>query len=92
MIIRDKSSKLEVDFVYCFFVRPAACVFKGKLYEYGISIKREAIGDRTMDILGIGENILKLRRRKGITQEALAEFVGVTKTSVSKWETGGSLR
>ena len=44
-----------------------------------------------MDISGIGENILKLRRRKGITQEALAEFVGVTKTSVSKWETGTTL-
>lgn len=44
-----------------------------------------------MNVSGIGENILKLRRRKGVTQEALAEFVGVTKTSVSKWETGTTL-
>ncbi|MGN0377220.1 MAG: helix-turn-helix domain-containing protein [Suilimivivens sp.] len=44
-----------------------------------------------MNVTGIGNNILKLRRKKGITQEALAEFIGVTKTSVSKWETGTTL-
>lgn len=37
------------------------------------------------------ENIAKLRREKKITQEQLAEFVGVTKASVSKWETGQSI-
>lgn len=41
-----------------------------------------------MGVESIGTNILKLRRNKGVTQEALAEFIGVTKTSVSKWETG----
>lgn len=44
-----------------------------------------------MGVQNIGDNILKFRRKKGITQEALAEFVGVTKTSVSKWETGTTL-
>ncbi|MGN0155684.1 MAG: helix-turn-helix domain-containing protein [Lachnospiraceae bacterium] len=44
-----------------------------------------------MGVENIGENILKLRRKKGITQEALAEFIGVTKTSVSKWETGTTM-
>lgn len=44
-----------------------------------------------MNSLNIGENIVKLRRQKGITQEALADFVGVTKASVSKWETKQSL-
>lgn len=44
-----------------------------------------------MDFLNIGENIVKLRRQKGITQEALADFIGVTKASVSKWETKQSL-
>ena len=37
------------------------------------------------------ENIVSLRKRKGITQEQLAEFLGVTKASVSKWETKQSM-
>lgn len=44
-----------------------------------------------MGVQNIGEHILRFRRKKGITQEALADFVGVTKTSVSKWETGTTL-
>jgi len=38
----------------------------------------------------IGINIAKLRKEKGITQEALAEVVGVTGQAVSKWESGSS--
>jgi transcriptional regulator with XRE-family HTH domain len=41
-----------------------------------------------MSFLNLNDNISRLRKEKGITQEALAEFVGVTKASVSKWETG----
>ena len=44
-----------------------------------------------MGVENIGNTILNLRRKKGITQEKLAEFIGVTKTSVSKWETGTTL-
>ena len=44
-----------------------------------------------MNILNFSENIIKLRHKKGITQEELAEVVGVTKASVSKWETKQSL-
>ncbi len=40
-----------------------------------------------MTQLNIAENIVRFRREKKITQEQLAEFVGVTKASVSKWET-----
>ena len=36
----------------------------------------------------LSENISELRRKKNITQEELAEFMGVTKASVSKWERG----
>ena len=39
-----------------------------------------------MDTLHFSDNLLFLRRKKGITQEALADFIGVTKASVSKWE------
>ena len=45
-----------------------------------------------MSGLKLAENIVKNRKNRGITQEELAEFIGVTKASVSKWETGGSLR
>ena len=38
--------------------------------------------------INIAKNISTLRKRAGLTQDALAEFLGVTKASVSKWETG----
>ncbi|MEZ3427276.1 MAG: helix-turn-helix domain-containing protein [Lachnospiraceae bacterium] len=43
-----------------------------------------------MKELNIGPNLIKNRRRRGITQEALAEYMGVSKASVSKWETGAT--
>lgn len=45
-----------------------------------------------MKEIKIGENLIWLRHEKRITQEQLADFIGVTKASVSKWENGGSLR
>ncbi len=36
----------------------------------------------------IGQIISEKRKEKGITQQELAEFVGVSKAAVSKWETG----
>ncbi len=38
----------------------------------------------------LGENIKRLRREKEITQETLADFLGVTFQSVSNWERGES--
>lgn len=43
-----------------------------------------------MHTLAIAENIYRLRHERKITQEQLAAFIGVTKASVSKWETGQS--
>lgn len=40
----------------------------------------------------IGKRIAMLRKKKGMTQEELAAIIGVSGQSVSKWETGGSLR
>ena len=45
-----------------------------------------------MDEMSIGPVILDLRKKRGMTQERLAEAVGVSPPAVSKWETGGSLR
>lgn len=41
--------------------------------------------------INIGRTISRERRRAGITQEALAAHLGVSKAAVSKWEVGQSL-
>ncbi|EJO5347626.1 helix-turn-helix domain-containing protein [Clostridium botulinum] len=43
-----------------------------------------------MEKLLIGEVIYRLRKEKGITQEQLANFIGVSPAAVSKWESGAS--
>ena len=44
-----------------------------------------------MNALNIAANIVELRKMKGVTQEEMASFIGVTKASVSKWENGQSM-
>ncbi|MCM1272820.1 MAG: helix-turn-helix domain-containing protein [Clostridium sp.] len=44
-----------------------------------------------MNFLKLSDNIAMHRRRKKITQDELAQFIGVTKASVSKWENGQSM-
>ena len=44
-----------------------------------------------MDQLKIGRFIKSLRQEKGLTQEQLAETLGVTNRSVSRWENGNNL-
>ena len=41
--------------------------------------------------INIGRTIARERRRAGVTQEALAAHLGVSKAAVSKWELGQSL-
>lgn len=41
-----------------------------------------------MNKLHLSDNIIRLRHEKKLTQEELADFMGVTKASVSKWEKG----
>lgn len=43
-----------------------------------------------MKKLNIGRILIEKRHERGITQEKLAEYIGVSKASVSKWETGVS--
>ena len=39
----------------------------------------------------LSEKIVYCRRRSGLTQEALAEKLGVSRQAVSKWETGDAV-
>ena len=41
-----------------------------------------------MDQIKVGEFLALLRKEKGLTQEALAERIGVTNKTISRWETG----
>ena len=47
--------------------------------------------ENNMNALNIAANIVELRKMKGVTQEEMASFIGVTKASVSKWENGQSM-
>ena len=38
--------------------------------------------------MGFGEKLFKLRKEKGLSQEALAEKLNTTRQAVSKWENG----
>ena len=38
----------------------------------------------------LGTNLADMRKRKGLSQEALAEKLGVSRQAVSKWERGES--
>ena len=41
-----------------------------------------------MNQVRIGKFISECRKKKGITQNELAELLGITNRAVSKWETG----
>lgn len=42
-----------------------------------------------MSIKMIGKQIASMRKEKGVTQEELANYIGVSAQAVSKWENGG---
>lgn len=53
---------------------------------------RHGINLRGGSIMNLGEKIRQLRVERRMTQEQLAEKLYVSFQTVSKWETGGSLR
>ncbi len=44
-----------------------------------------------MDLVKIGKFLQELRKEKGMTQEELAEQTGVSRRTVSRWETGNNM-
>ena len=45
-----------------------------------------------MDATKTGNYLAMLRKMKGMTQQEIADRLGVSNKTVSKWESGGSLR
>ena len=41
--------------------------------------------------MNTGANITRLRKEQGISQDQLADFMHVTKSAVSEWESGSTL-
>ena len=44
-----------------------------------------------MDLVKTGKFLQELRKEKGLTQEQLAEQMGVARRTVSRWETGSNM-
>ena len=38
--------------------------------------------------MSFGENLKNVRKQRGVTQEELAEILGVSRQAISKWESG----
>ena len=73
----------------CVWLRrcPAGAVdFSGGVWYDGASKKTE--GGRPMTF---GEKLTRLRKREGLSQESLAENLGVSRQAVSRWEQGTAL-
>jgi len=49
------------------------------IYDYG-----------EVKVMNFSVKLQTLRKEKGMSQEKLAEFLGVSRQSVSKWESGQS--
>lgn len=52
---------------------------------FAYNLVKKTKGDTHM---GFGEKLFKLRKEKGLSQEALAEKLNTTRQAVSKWENG----
>ena len=69
--------------------RKVDCLFPNGLFtdpsKYGImTVQKSKYGGA---IMSIGQNIKKYRKEKGYTQRDLADLIGVSVQSISKWET-----
>ncbi len=53
-------------------------------------MEQKHIGGKVMNQLTIGKFIALKRKEKNLTQEQLAETIGVSRQAISKWESGVS--
>ena len=44
------------------------------------------------DAMTVGQRVAQKRQELGLSQEALGDRLGVSRQSIYKWESGGSLR
>ncbi|MBP1544786.1 MAG: helix-turn-helix transcriptional regulator, partial [Oscillospiraceae bacterium] len=55
------------------------------MYHYNRSSNKNT---EENDMLKLGENLKSYRTKRGLTQEQLAEVLGVSAQAVSRWENG----
>ena len=60
--------------------------------EYRIALAYNVGRGGNVDLIKIGKYIAEKRKEMGLTQRQLAEKLGMSDKSVSKWERGDSLR
>lgn len=65
--------------------------YEDGLYEEIIEKEKKLQGGKKMSIENIGTHISEARKKVGLTQDELAEAVGVSAQAVSKWENGWNL-
>lgn len=60
-------------------------------FSYKLNVQRLLNGQNTGgSYMKIGEVIRKYRKEKQMTQEELADYLGITSSAVNKWENGVS--
>ena len=75
---------------YSILVYPIFCVRRTTLFFGGkdAKMKNDVHNYLNPDLVETGEKIRALRESRGMSQEQLAELVGVSKNSISRYETG----
>ena len=80
LLLNPETSKTKSN-KYNFSVQIKAC------FRYHI-VKRNWIGDSKMDIKTLADNLVRIREKHNLTQEALADALGVSSIAVYMWEAG----
>lgn len=60
------------------------------MIEFNLQLRYNNLTDRR-SFMAISEKILNLRKERGLSQEAFAEMLGVSRQSVSRWESGAAV-
>jgi len=87
---------------YVYFKRDVVCpMVENRIFAHFVSCSVSKItsilgyvqkgGHWFMDIVKIGKFLQTLRKENGFTQEQLAERMGVSRRTISRWETGSNM-